>query len=46
MVRETKSTKDFRKRRGNVENDKVRCGEQHFGAIGVSFDVVVSDDEV
>ena len=45
MVRETKSTKDFRKRRG-VENDKVQCGEKHFAAIGVPFDVVTNADEV
>ncbi len=45
MVRETKSTKDFRKRRG-IENDKVRCGERHFGAIGVPFDVVVNASDV
>lgn len=45
MVRETKSTKDFSKRRG-AENDKVRCGERHFEALGVPFDVVVDADEV
>jgi type III restriction enzyme len=45
MVRETKGTKDFRRRRG-VENDKVRCGERHFEALGVSFDVVVDADEI
>ncbi|MFY9342289.1 MAG: DEAD/DEAH box helicase family protein [Planctomycetota bacterium] len=45
MVRETKGTKDFRKRRG-IENDKVRCGEQHFKALDVSFDVVTSADEI
>ncbi len=45
MVRETKGTRDFRKRRG-VENDKVRCGERHFDALGVSFDVVTSVDEI
>lgn len=45
MVRETKGAKDFRKLRG-LENDKLRCGERHFDAIGVSFDVVTSADEV
>lgn len=45
MVRETKGTRDFRKRRG-LENDKVACGERHFEALGVSFDVVVGPDEV
>ena len=28
------------------EADKVRCGEKHFDAIGVPFDVVVSADDV
>jgi restriction endonuclease len=45
MVRETKGTKDFRKRRG-AENDKVRCGARHFEALGVSFDVVTSHAEL
>lgn len=45
MVRETKGTKDFRKLRG-VESDKVRCGERHFEALGVSYDVVTSADEI
>ncbi|MCC6784362.1 MAG: DEAD/DEAH box helicase family protein [Planctomycetes bacterium] len=45
MVRETKSTRDFRKRRG-IENDKLRCGERHFEAIEVPFDVVVDDEGV
>jgi type III restriction enzyme len=45
MVRETKSTKDFRKLR-TTEADKVRCGEKHFTELGVSFDVVVSATDV
>ncbi|MCC7399294.1 MAG: DEAD/DEAH box helicase family protein [Planctomycetes bacterium] len=45
MVRETKGTRDFRKRRG-IENDKVLCGERHFKALGVSFDVVTSGDDI
>jgi type III restriction enzyme len=45
MVRETKATKDFRMRRG-IENEKLRCGERHFDALGVSFDVVVTAEEV
>lgn len=28
------------------EADKVRCRESHFDALGVSFSVVVSADEV
>jgi type III restriction enzyme len=45
LVRETKSTKDFLKLR-TTEADKVRCGQKHFEAIGTSFAVVVSADEV
>src|SRR5215469_7403131 len=45
LVRETKSTKDFLKLR-TTEADKVRCGQRHFEAIGTSFAVVVSADEV
>jgi type III restriction enzyme len=45
LVRETKSTKDFLKLR-TTEADKVRCGQRHFDAIGTSFAVVTSADEV
>jgi type III restriction enzyme len=45
LVRETKSTKDFLKLR-TTEADKVRCGQKHFEAIGTSFAVVISADEV
>ena len=45
MVRETKGTKDFRRRRSS-ENDKLQCGEKHFAALGVPFGVVVSANEV
>jgi len=45
LVRETKGTRDFLKLRTS-EADKVRCGQQHFQALGVPFDVVVSADEV
>lgn len=45
MVRETKGTKDFRKLR-NTESEKIRCGERHFEALGVSFDVVTTADDV
>lgn len=45
FVRETKSTKDFLKLRTS-EADKVRCGQRHFEALGVPFEVVVSADEV
>ena len=45
LVRETKGTRDFLKLRTS-EADKVRCGQKHFEAIGVPFDVTVSADEV
>ncbi len=45
LVRETKHTRDFLKLR-TAEADRVRCGQRHFEAIGVSFDVVVNADEV
>jgi len=45
LVRETKGTRDFLKLR-TAEADKVRCGEKHFGTLGVPFAVVVSADEV
>jgi type III restriction enzyme len=45
LVRETKGTRDFLKLRTS-EADKVRCGQRHFEALGVPFDVVVSADEV
>jgi type III restriction enzyme len=45
LVRETKSTKDFLKLR-TTEADKVRCGQRHFEALGVSFAVATSADDV
>lgn len=45
LVRETKATKNFLKLR-NAEADKVRCGQKHFEALDVNFDVVVSSSEV
>lgn len=45
LVRETKSTKDFLKLR-TTEADKVRCGKKHFEALNVSFDVVISADQL
>lgn len=45
LVRETKATRDFIKLR-TLEADKVRCGRRHFEALGVSFDVAVSADDV
>lgn len=45
LARETKSNRDFLKLR-TTEADKVRCGFGHFAAIGMSFDVVSSADQV
>ena len=45
LVRETKGTRDFLKLRTS-EADKVRCGQKHFDAIGVSFAVAVTADDV
>jgi type III restriction enzyme len=45
LVRETKSTKNYLKLR-TTEVDKVRCGEQHFKALNVSFDVIMDASEV
>lgn len=45
LVRETKGTRDYLKLR-NSESDKLHCGQRHFEALGVSFDVVTTADEV
>jgi len=45
LVRETKGTRDFLKLR-TTEADKIRCGKKHFDTLGVSFDVVVTADEL
>jgi type III restriction enzyme len=45
LVRETKGTKDFLKLRTN-EADKVRCGQRHFDALGVSFAVATTADDI
>jgi len=39
FVRERKSTLDNEERR-NKENQEIPCGRQHFGALGVNYDVV------
>ena len=39
LVRETKGSRNYQKLRTS-EAYKVRCGQKHFGALGVSFDVV------
>lgn len=47
MVRETKGVKkeQFLKLRTS-ESDKIRCGEKHFEALGVPYDVVTDADDV
>jgi type III restriction enzyme len=45
LVRETKGTKDFLKLR-TTEADKVHCGQRHFEALGVSFAVTTTADDV
>jgi len=45
LVRETKSTRNFLKLRTS-EADKVRCGQKHFEALNVPFDVVVTAEDV
>lgn len=45
FVRETKSTLNSEERRLK-ENQKIRCGERHFNAIGVDFGVVTKLSEV
>ena len=45
LVRETKGTRDFLQLHTS-EADKIRCGPQHFEALGVPFAVAVSADEV
>ena len=45
LVRETKGTKDFLKLR-TTEADKVRCGQRHFDALGVSFAVAMTADDI
>jgi len=39
LVRETKSTKDMSKLRPS-EKEKIECGQAHFDALGVDFEVV------
>lgn len=45
LVRETKGTRDLNKLRPD-EAVKIRCGARHFEALGVSFDVVMSADDL
>lgn len=44
LVRETKSTRN-RKELRESEQDKISCGEKHFAAIGVNYDVVTNLNE-
>lgn len=45
LVRETKSTKDRGKLRPS-EREKIQCGQAHFDALGVDFEVVTSSNEI
>lgn len=45
LIRETKSTRDYEKLR-TAETLKVRCGQKHFEALGLSFKVVETIDQV
>jgi type III restriction enzyme len=45
LVRETKGSRNYQKLRTS-EAYKVRCGQKHFGALGVSFDVVEKIEQV
>jgi type III restriction enzyme len=44
MIRETKSTKDKLKLR-LPETDKIVCGQRHFEAIGVDYDIATSVED-
>lgn len=45
LVRETKGTPDYLKLR-TTEADKIRCGQRHFEALGVDYNVVVDAGKV
>lgn len=45
LVRETKNTKDLSKLRPS-EKEKIQCGQAHFDALGVDFEVVTSSQEI
>lgn len=45
LVRETKSTRNLAELR-DKERDKIACGQKHYEAIGVDYDVVTSLSEV
>ena len=44
LIRETKSTRNKAELRES-EQDRITCGEKHFEAIGVDFDVVTNLSE-
>ncbi len=44
LIRETKSTRN-KFELSDLEQDKIACGEKHFEAIGVDFDVVTNLEE-
>ena len=45
LIRETKSTRNLAELR-DKERDKIACGQKHYEAIGVDYDVVTSLSEV
>jgi type III restriction enzyme len=45
LIRETKGSRNYQKLRTS-EAYKVRCGQKHFSALGVSFDVVEKVEQV
>tara|TARA_B110000483_G_C18050663_1_gene486373 strand:- start:64 stop:1017 length:954 start_codon:yes stop_codon:yes gene_type:complete len=44
LIRETKSTRNKKELR-ETEQDKIACGEKHFAAIGVDYEVVTNLNE-
>jgi len=45
LVRETKGTLNFEHLR-QVEEQKIKCGTQHFQTLGVDYKIIVSADEI
>lgn len=45
LVRETKSTKDMSKLRPS-EKEKIQCGQAHFDALGVDFEIVTQAKDI
>lgn len=45
LVRETKGTLNFENLR-QMEEQKIKCGAQHFAALGADYKVVTSPDQI